>query len=477
MNMSSGPDLVLRALPSVDQILKTDAAALAVTQFGRPAAVAAVRQTLDATRAALRAGETASSKPEVIGETALARLIADAQPKLGPVFNLTGTVLHTNLGRALLAEAAVEAAVVAMRSAVALEFDLTSGKRGERDDHIRGLLCELSGAADATIVNNNAAAVLLTLNTLAKGREAVVSRGELIEIGGAFRMPDIMARAGARLVEVGTTNRTHLKDYVDAIGDKTGLVLKVHTSNYRIAGFTKEVTTRELAPVARERGVPLVNDLGSGTMVDLSRWGLAHEPTVAEAVAEGADIVTFSGDKLMGASQLGFIVGRKDLIAKINRNPMKRALRADKIRLAAVAATLRLYRDPDRLAEQLPTIRMLARSKPAIKAMAHRLAPIVAAKVGDAFTVEVVDCASQIGSGALPLETLPSAALAIRPRKQRGAGRALTRLSAALRQLPVPAIGRTEDGAQILDLRCLEDEAAFTSNLTDLDIGDDRGDA
>jgi L-seryl-tRNA(Ser) seleniumtransferase len=473
--MSSASDLVLRALPSVDQILKTEAATRAIAQFGRLAALAAVRQTLGATRAALRAGEAVSSKPEVIGETALARLTADAQSGLRPVFNLTGTVLHTNLGRALLADVAVEAAIVAMRSAVALEFDLTSGKRGERDDHVRGLLCELSGAEDATVVNNNAAAVLLTLNTLAKGREAIVSRGELIEIGGAFRMPDIMARAGARLVEVGTTNRTHLRDYADAIGAKTGLVLKVHTSNYRIVGFAKEVSARELARLTRERGVPLVNDLGSGTMVDLSRWGLAHEPTVAEAVADGADIVTFSGDKLMGAPQAGFILGRKDLIAKINRNPMKRALRADKIRLAAVAATLRLYRNPDRLAERLPTIRLLARPQSTIKAMARRLAPIVAAKLGTAFAVEVVECASEIGSGALPLETLPSAALAIRPQRQRGGGRALAHLAVALRDLPIPIIGRVENGAQILDLRCLEDEAAFTLNLARLDIGADRG--
>jgi L-seryl-tRNA(Ser) seleniumtransferase len=473
--MSSRPDVVLRALPSVDQILKTNAAALAIAQFGRPAVLVAVRQTLEATRAALRTGEAVSNQPEEIGETALARLTADAQTGLRAVFNLTGTVLHTNLGRALLAEAAVEAAIVAMRSAVALEFDLATGKRGERDDHVRALLCELSGAEDATVVNNNAAAVFLALNTLAKGREAIVSRGELIEIGGAFRMPDIMQRAGTRLVEVGTTNRTHLKDYAEAIGAKTGLVLKVHTSNYHIAGFTKEIGARELARLTRERGVPLIHDLGSGTMVDLSRWGLAREPTVADAVADGADIVTFSGDKLMGSAQVGFIVGRKELIAKINRNPVKRALRADKVRLAAVAATLRLYRDPDRLSERLPTIRILARPQSAIMAMAHRLAPIIAAKLGKTFAVEVIDCASQIGSGALPLETLPSAGLALRPPSERGSGRALDRLAAAFRRLPIPVIGRTENGAQILDLRCLENEEAFIQNLADLDIGDGRG--
>jgi L-seryl-tRNA(Ser) seleniumtransferase len=469
--MTAGPDVDLRALPSVDDVLKADAAALAIARFGRPAAVAAVRRILDTTRAALRDGDTAPTAPDAIASAALTKLADEARPSLRPVFNLTGTVLHTNLGRAVLAEAAVEAAVAAMRSAVALEYDLASGKRGERDDHVRGLLCELSGAEDATVVNNNAAAVVLVLNSLAKGREAIVSRGELIEIGGAFRLPDMMARAGARLKEIGTTNRTHLKDYAEAIGPKTALVLKVHTSNYRITGFTKEVAARDLAALARERAVPLVHDLGSGTLADLSRWGLAHEPTVAETIADGADIVTFSGDKLLGGPQAGFIVGRKDLLAKINRNPLKRALRVDKIRLAALAATLRLYRDPERLAEQLPTIRLLARPHAAIEALARRLAPIVGAKLGAAFTVAAIDCASEIGSGALPLASVPSAGLAIRPRAARGAGRALERLAAAFRALPVPVIGRIADGAQIFDLRCLGDEAAFVANLAALDGG------
>ncbi len=403
---------------------------------------------------------------------ALGRLEQADRSSLRPVFNLTGTILHTNLGRALLAEAAVEAAHVAMREAVTLEFDIGDGKRGERDDHIRTLLCELTGAEDGTAVNNNAAAVLLTLNTLAHGREAVVSRGELIEIGGAFRMPDIMARAGAKLVEIGTTNRTHLKDYAAAVGAETGLILKVHTSNYRIEGFTAEVPARDLARLARDRNVPLVNDLGSGTLIDLARYGLKHEPTVSEAVAEGADLVTFSGDKLLGGPQAGFIVGRKDLIGAINRNPMKRALRIDKIRLAALEATLKLYRDPDRLAQRLPTMRLLARSEKDIRLAAGRMMPALRKAVGAAFNVEAVSCTSQIGSGALPLEGIPSAGLSIRPAADRNAGRALAALSAGLRRLPIPVVGRIADQALILDFRCLEDEAGFAANLATLEVAD-----
>jgi len=462
--MDAKANTALRKLPSVDEVMR--ASSEAVARYGRAAVVSAVRATLAEARAARRA----IALPDVTA-AALARLDALAQPSMKGVFNLTGTVLHTNLGRALIAEEAVAAAVAAMRNAVSLEFDLASGKRGERDDHLRALLCELTGAEDATIVNNNAAAVLIALNTLAKGRDAIVSRGELIEIGGAFRMPDIMARAGAKLVEVGTTNRTHAKDYVAAIGERTGLILKVHTSNYRIEGFTKEVRAGELATIARKRDVPLVHDLGSGTLIDLARFGLRHEPTVREAIADGADLVTFSGDKLLGGPQAGFIVGRKALIEKINRNPMKRALRVDKMRIAMLEATLRLYRDPDRLAARLPTLRLLARKRREIAALATRLVPAVVAAVGDAFVVRLTDCASQIGSGALPTETLPSAGLAIHPKAARGGGTMLAALAAALRKLPVPVIGRIEDGALILDLRCLEDRDAFLANLAKLDRG------
>ena len=460
----------LRDLPSVDEVLGTTEARLGIERFGRTAIVAAVREALAEARAAARASRSAIPNTAEAAQAALERLEAMARPNLRPVFNLTGTVLHTNLGRALLADVAIEAAVAVMRRAVALEYDLETGRRGERDDHVRGLLCELTGAEDATVVNNNASAVLLVLNSLAKGREAIVSRGELIEIGGAFRMPEIMTRAGARLVEVGTTNRTHSKDYAAAIGAKTGLVLKVHTSNYRIEGFKAEVSPRDLAVLARERDVPLVHDLGSGTLVDLARFGLEHEPTVAEAVADGADLITFSGDKLLGGPQAGFIVGRKELLAQINRNPMKRALRVDKIRLAALEATLRLYRDPDSLAKRLPTIRLLARAKAEIEAQARSLAPRVAVAVGSAFAVEVVACASQIGSGALPLATVPSAGLAIRPVTTKGGERALAALAAVLRRLPSPVIGRIEGHALVLDLRCLEDAEEFAANLVGLDF-------
>ncbi len=278
-----------------------------------------------------------------------------------------------------------------------------------------------------------------------------------------------MSRAGARLVEVGTTNRTHLKDYAEALGPKTGVLMKVHPSNYRIEGFTAEVAAASLAPLARGHGVPLIDDLGSGTLVDLVRFGLPHEPTVTQAVA-AADIVTFSGDKLLGGPQAGFIVGRADLVARINKNPLKRALRIDKARLAALEATLKLYRDPGRLASRLPTLRLLTRPAADIAALARRLRPAIQEKLGDGFAVDVMDCESEIGSGALPRQTMPSAGLAIRPIARRGAGRLLADLSASLRRLPMPVIGRIANDGLVLDLRCLDDEEEFIANIAALGV-------
>jgi L-seryl-tRNA(Ser) seleniumtransferase len=444
------------ALPSVDRVLR--AADTLIEHHGRALVTEAVRDAL----AARRAQEIGGDAEAILADAGavLACLTRKSQRR---VFNLTGTVLHTNLGRAPLPEEAIEAAAEAMREPTTLEYETDGGKRGERDDHVAGWLKRLTGAEAALAVNNNAGALVLALNALAADKETIVSRGELIEIGGAFRLPDIMARAGTTLREVGTTNRTHLRDFARAIGPQTGLILKVHTSNYAIQGFTAAVPAAQLAELARKHNLPLVEDLGSGTLVDLDRWGLPHEPTVAEALAAGADLVTFSGDKLLGGPQAGLIVGRADLVATLARNPLKRALRLDKIRLAALEAVLRLYADPDRLAARLPALRLLVRAVDEIAALAQCLQPAVAAALNGAATVEIVVTKSQIGSGALPVSLLPSAGLALRPLS--GAGNAVEALAQKLRDLPIPVIGHVSGGAVVLDLRCLEDEAGFVANL------------
>lgn len=455
-------------LPAVDRVLRTEIAAVAIARFGRAATTEEIRRGLAKARLALLSEGDPSQgwtvpDASVIAAAALEALQRGETPSLRPVLNLTGVVLHTNLGRAILAEEAVAAANNAMRSAATLEFDLDTGGRGERDDHISGLLRELTGAEAALVVNNNAAAVLLALAALAQGRETVVSRGELIEIGGSFRMPAIMASAGTRLREVGTTNRTHPQDYTDAIGPETALLMKVHTSNYIIQGFTSEVAPRDLAALAHAAGLPMLDDLGSGTLVDLARHGLRRERTVQDALRDGADLVTFSGDKLLGGAQAGFILGRADLVARCAAHPLKRTLRVDKIRLAALEATLRLYRDPDRLAQRLPTLRLLTRPRAEIRALAEALIAPLAVWAGPEWQVMAVDCESQIGSGALPLETLPSAGLELRPTgRDRGAADAL---AARLRALPLPVIGRISEGAVLLDLRCLEEPSALLQSL------------
>ena len=449
------------ALPAVEQVLRLPGAAALIERDGRGLVVDAVREAI-----AARRGSGAAASPDDIVTAAGAALARLMQPSQRRVFNLTGTVLHTNLGRAPLPEAAIAAAVAAMRAPSTLEYDLASGRRGERDDHVAGWLKRLTGAQAALAVNNNAGALLLVLNALAAGREAIVSRGELIEIGGSFRLPDIMQRAGTTLREVGTTNRTHPADFAAAIGPQTALILKVHTSNYAISGFTAAVPASRLAELAHQHGLPFVEDLGSGTLVDLDRWGLPHEPTVTQSLKAGADLVTFSGDKLLGGPQAGLVVGRADLVAALARNPLKRALRLDKIRLAALEAVLRLYADPDRLAALLPTLRLLARPCPEIAALAQRLMPALAEALDGIAGVALVETKSQIGSGALPVSLLPSAGLALTPLA--ASGRAVEALAMRLRALPVPVIGHIEGGRLILDLRCLEDEAEFLAQLGQL---------
>jgi L-seryl-tRNA(Ser) seleniumtransferase len=432
-----------------------------IARVGRPLVVEALRAWADAQR-----GSPDVADPEVCVRWCEARLAGLAVSTLRRVFNLTGTVLHTNLGRALLPEEAIEAAVTAMRSPATLEYDLDGGARGERDDHIAPWLCRLTGAEAATAVNNNAGAVLIALSALAggsegKGREVIVSRGELIEIGGAFRIPDIMARAGCRLVEVGTTNRTHLRDYAAAIGPETAAIMKVHPSNYAVQGFTKSVSAAELVPLAREKGLPVIEDLGSGTLVDLETWGLPHEPTAREAVAAGIDVVTFSGDKLLGGPQAGLLVGRKALIERIAKSPLKRALRLDKVRLAALEATLRLYADPEKLVTRLPTIRALARPATDVHLQAERLLPALALALGGGWQVGIKPVRGQIGSGALPVDLLPSFALSVK-------GKGLDKLAETFRRLPIPVIGRIQDDTLLFDLRTLDDEAAFAEQLARL---------
>ena len=451
--------------PSVDALLSDTAAQALVEQYGRNA-------VLEATRAVLAQGRAAGVGPstaDAILARVAARLEQENRASLRPVFNLTGTVLHTNLGRAPLPPEAAEAVTRVMLGASNLEYDLAKGSRGERDDHVEALICRLTGAEAALVVNNNAAAVLLVLNGLAQGREAIVSRGELVEIGGSFRVPDVMARAGCTLREVGTTNRTHLRDYAEAIGPQTALVMKVHQSNYEIRGFTAEVAEPDVARLCRERGLPLVDDLGSGNLIDFAAYGLPPEPTVREAVRH-ADLVTFSGDKLLGAVQCGIVAGRRDLVDRLRKNPLKRALRVDKLIYAALEATLRLYLHPERLHERLPSLRLLTRSRDDIAAQAERLLPEFAARLGERASVSVEPCASQIGSGALPVESLPSACLALRqpPGNGRGEGAFLERLAAAFRALPVPVIGRIATGAFRLDLRTLEDEPALLASLDGL---------
>lgn len=458
------------AIPSVDRLLRVDAASRLINAYGRAAVLDSIRTVLASLRRQVADDDTPDTSEAAILDRTAKVLAALMAPSLKPVFNLTGTVLHTNLGRAPLPDEAI-AAMTAAAGASNVEYDLAKGRRGDRDDHLESWIKRLTGAEAATIVNNNAAAVLLLLNSLARRKEVIVSRGELIEIGGAFRIPDIMSRAGCRLREVGTTNRTHPKDFAEAISERSALLMKVHASNYSIEGFTTAVPEKTLAALAHKHDLPFVVDLGAGMLVNMERFGLPHEPTPGESIADGADLVTFSGDKLLGGPQCGIIVGRADLIDRIKKNPMKRAMRVDKVTIAALEAVLRLYADPERLVERLPTLRLLARDPSDIDALARRLQPFVAQWLGEGVDVKVAPCQSQIGSGSLPVNRLPSSALMLKPfSKSKTGGAALRRLVTTFRSLPTPVIGRVHDGTLLLDLRCLEDEAGFLAQLDGLNI-------
>ena len=458
---------LFQQLPSVDKILKTPQGLQLITEFGHTAVVAICRELLTQARQFIQKNnqlpEYFSNSDRTFVEIH-SHLQKQNQVQIKAVHNLTGTVLHTNLGRALWSEAAQQAALSAMQKNVSLEYDLDEGKRSHRDNYISELLCKLTGAESACIVNNNAAAVLLMLATFAQGKEVIISRGELIEIGGAFRIPDIMEQAGCHLVEVGTTNRTHQKDYRNAITENTAFLMKVHSSNYQICGFTSSVSEEELAELGREMNVPVVTDLGSGALVDLSQYGLPKEPTVQEKVAQGVDLVSFSGDKLLGGVQAGIIVGKKEWIEQLQANPLKRALRCDKVILSGLEATLRLYLNPEKLTEKLPTLRLLTQPLEQLKINAMRLKERLESRLNSQFEIQIEASQAQIGSGSQPMERIPSVAVTIAEKTNVK----LSALSSRFKQLSQPIIGRMENGKIWLDLRSLADIETLLNTLDEL---------
>ncbi len=469
-----------RALPSIDQLLQAPLLAASIESVGHDELKRVANAVLDEIRQ-LISNDTEDSSNSLDSETLFSEVCTKVKRTLElensstlvPVFNLTGTVVHTNLGRAKLPAEAVTAIALVAANASNLEFDLKTGKRGDRDSHLEKMICEITGAEAATVVNNNAAAVVLVLNTLALQKEVIISRGELVEIGGAFRIPDVMRSANSLLREVGTTNRTHLSDFSEAIGPSTGAVMKVHTSNYEIQGFTHSVSDSDLSTLCANHDLPYISDLGSGTLIDLAQYGLPHEPTVQEALASGADLVTFSGDKLLGGPQAGIIVGKKTLVERIKRNPLKRAFRVDKMTLAGLVEVIRLYKDPRRLHERLPILKDLTRPVGDVETQASRLLPRFKQVLPASVSVRVELCKSQIGSGALPLDLLESRAIVIEPaHDMAGKDAFVTGLSESFRNLPIPVVGRIHDGALIFDLRCLqpEEEISFSNQLEELKV-------
>jgi L-seryl-tRNA(Ser) seleniumtransferase len=444
---------LLRELPSVDELLSHQRSAPLIARFNRTFLTKQCRAVLDELRNAIRAGALVSAR-DLDDDTILSKLErkveSEDRPALGRVINATGTILHTNLGRALLAPEAVEAVRLAADQAVSLEYDVARGERGKRELALERLLIDLTGAEAATVVNNNAAAVLLALNTIAERRAVIVSRGELIEIGGAFRIPEIMAKSGAILREVGTTNRTHPEDYEMAIGEDTALLLKVHTSNYQIVGFHAEVALPELVAMGRKHRVPVMEDLGSGALVDLAAYGLPKEPVVAQRIALGADLVTFSGDKVLGGPQAGVLLGRRRLLEQITKNPLHRALRCGKLTLAALEATLRLYQQSPDVATSIPALRMFTRPLGEIEATGREVVRLLQPVLGPGVRLSLEDSTAQVGSGALPTEKIPTKVIAVEQD-----GMSAERIAERFRHARTPIIGRIHNDRFLLDLRTI----------------------
>lgn len=442
----------LRSLPSVEALLQAGALRALAERVPRAVLVAAARETVNAARAALRRGRTAPPPAppalDALAADAAARAEAALRPHLRPVLNATGVIVHTNLGRAPLAEEALAAVVATASGYSNLEYDLARGERGSRMSHLESLLCEILGAPAALVVNNNAAALILALNTFALGKETIVSRGELVEIGGSFRIPEILERAGATLREVGTTNKTRLRDYERALNAKTGAILRVHPSNFAIVGFSAQTTREDLVALARRRRVPLLEDVGSGALLDMRRFGLTDEPLAAKALAAGVPLVTASGDKLLGGPQAGILAGTKAMIAAAKANPLTRALRVDKLTLAALEATLRLYRDPETAAARVPVLRMLGEPAESVRARARGVLELLGAERATRAGAEVVACDGEVGGGALPLARVPSFALSLRPVRGR-----VGDLARALRLGSDPVLGRVESNRLLLDMR------------------------
>lgn len=457
---------LFRLLPSVDAVLAELTAEPGLAALPRALLRDAVNDFLAGLRADIKAGrvtDAAQLAPELTRAQCARFVKAAARPHFRRVLNATGVVVHTNLGRSLLADCAIEAAAEACARYSNLEFDLATGERGSRYSHVVDILRRLTGAEAALVVNNNAAAVLIALETLAKGREVVVSRGQLVEIGGSFRIPEVMAKSGAFLREVGATNRTHPRDYENAVSENTALLLKVHTSNYRIVGFTKEVSLAELAAIGRAKGLPVMEDLGSGNLTDFAGLGLPGEPTVQRAVADGADLVTFSGDKVLGGPQAGIIVGKKAVIEAIRKNPLNRALRIDKMTLAALEATLRLYLDPERARREIPTLAMMTASRDVLARRARRLAALLKKALGGRYAVRTVAGASRVGGGAFPEHDLPTVLVALSPL---GDAPSPDALRERLLTTDPPLVGRIEDAAFLLDPRTLaDDELTLTAEV------------